>query len=264
MYEDGNDIPLKKQGLFSFVEQNQSAVPLDPTFENVVDIQELLTLPTITALETVEGPINIDNIFPASDLDLAETGHTSEQKNLPSQLIIETENTYDCMTNSGELSPDNASRSDGWNTLTIKAEDLELTKNPPRSPPQSVTIRVADSLTGSNSRTANKEPVVYTRGKPGRKPLAGGPVRNRKRQPPKDTEEYYEKRARNNIAVRKSRDKAKLRQQETEDRVQSLQDDNEALQRKVDLLTKELTVLKSLFINVGASLPVNFEEILNS
>ena len=88
MYEDGNDIPLKKQGLFSFVEQNHSAVPLDPTFENVVDIQELLTLPTITALETVEGPINLDNIFPASDLDLAETGHTSEQRNLPSQVII--------------------------------------------------------------------------------------------------------------------------------------------------------------------------------
>ena len=166
------------------------------------------------------------------------------------------------MTNSGEQSPDNASRTDGWQTLTIKAEDLELTNNPPRSPPQSVTIRVADSR--SNSRTSNKEPVVYTRGKPGRKPLAGGPVRNRKRQPPKDTAEYYEKRARNNIAVRKSRDKAKLRQQETEDRVSSLQEDNEALQRKVDLLTKELNVLKSLFINVGASLPVNFEEILNS
>ena len=88
MYEDGNEIPLKKQGLFSFVEQNKSAVPLDPTFENVVDIQELLTLPTITALDTVEGPLNIDNIFPASDLELAESGHTSEQRNLPSQVII--------------------------------------------------------------------------------------------------------------------------------------------------------------------------------
>lgn len=166
------------------------------------------------------------------------------------------------MTNSGELSPDN-SGTEGWQTLTIKAEDLDLTANQPSSPPQSVIIRGTDSQTRSNSRTTIKEPVVYTRGKPGRKPIAGGPVRNRKRQPPKDTPEYFEKRARNNIAVRKSRDKAKIKQQETEDRVRILQEDNESLQRKVDLLSKELAVLKGLFINVGASLPVNFEEILN-
>lgn len=89
MYEEGNDIPLKKPGIFSFVEQNQSVVPLDPTFENAVDIQELLALPTITALETGEGPLNIDNFFPTSDLELAEKGHTSEAKSrsaLPSQV----------------------------------------------------------------------------------------------------------------------------------------------------------------------------------
>lgn len=168
------------------------------------------------------------------------------------------------MTNSEEINS-NSNGAEGWQILTIKSEDLDLTATQPqpRSPPQTVTLQVADSQIRSNPRTTTKEPVVYTRGKPGRKPLAGGPVRNRKRQPPKDTEEYFEKRARNNIAVRKSRDKAKLRQQQTEDRVQGLQEENESLQKKVDLLTKELAVLKSLFINVGASLPTNFEEILN-
>ena len=166
------------------------------------------------------------------------------------------------MTNSEEVSS-NSTGADGWQILTIKSEDLDLTANQPGSPPQTVTLRVAEAQTKSNPRTATKEPIVYTRGKPGRKPTAGGPVRNRKRQPTKDTPEYYEKRARNNVAVRKSRDKAKIRQQETEDRVQALQEDNDNLQKKVDLLSKELTVLKSLFINVGASLPANFEEILN-
>lgn len=180
------------------------------------------------------------------------------------QLIIDTDNNYTCMTNSEEVKSDNTG-AEAWQILTIKSEDLDLTASQPqpRSPPHTVTVQVADSQTRTNPRTTYKEPVVYTRGKPGRKPIAGGPVRSRKRQPPKDSEEYYEKRARNNIAVRKSRDKAKIRQQETEDRVNALQEDNENLQKKVDLLTKELTVLKSLFINVGASLPTNFEEILN-
>ena len=177
------------------------------------------------------------------------------------QLILEPDK-FTCMTNSEEVSS-NTTGAEGWQILTIKTDELDLTANQPRSSPQTVTLRVADSQTKSNPRTTIKEPIVYTRGKPGRKPTAGGPVRNRKRQPPKDTPEYYEKRARNNVAVRKSRDKAKLRQQETEDRVNSLQEDNENLQKKVDLLTKELNVLKSLFINVGASLPTNFEEILN-
>ena len=89
MYEEGNEIPLKK-GIFSFVEQNPSIVPLDPTFENVVDIQELLNT-TIPALEAEGGPINIDQIFPASDLELVEKGHTSEPRtraDLPSNVSI--------------------------------------------------------------------------------------------------------------------------------------------------------------------------------
>jgi hypothetical protein len=116
---------------------------------------------------------------------------------------------------------------------------------------------------GSSRASTPRSPVVYECRKPGRKPSAGGPIRPRKREPPKDTAEYYEKRARNNVAVRKSREKAKIKQNITETRVQELTDENERLQKKVDLLSKELTVLKSLFINVGASLPDSFDDILS-
>lgn len=94
---------------------------------------------------------------------------------------------------------------------------------------------------------------------------APGPTRkgkSKKRFPAKGSEEYVEKRARNNIAVRKSRTKAKQRQAETEGRVKILTDENERLQKKVDLLSKELNVLKSLFLNVGAALPAEFESVL--
>lgn len=89
MYEEGNDIHVKK-GIFSFAEQNQSCVPLDPSLENVVDIQEFLNT-AIPALEAEGGPINIDHIFSSSDLELVEKGHTSELNNrtdLPSDVSV--------------------------------------------------------------------------------------------------------------------------------------------------------------------------------
>jgi len=65
------------------------------------------------------------------------------------------------------------------------------------------------------------------------------------------SDEYRRRRERNNIAVRKSREKAKLRTRETEDRVKILARENERLQKKVELLQEELSVLRSLFSSVG-------------
>lgn len=92
-----------------------------------------------------------------------------------------------------------------------------------------------------------------------RRPSKG---RSRRRQVPKDSDEYKEKRARNNIAVRKSRAKAKEKQRMTEERVKELMDLNESLHKRLEMLTKEVTVLKGLFINVGASLPEDFSKLM--
>lgn len=66
-------------------------------------------------------------------------------------------------------------------------------------------------------------------------------------------EDYVKKRERNNIAVRKSRRKAKQRIEETKKRVDDLTKENEDLRIKVALLQKELNVLRSLFANGGVS-----------
>lgn len=71
-----------------------------------------------------------------------------------------------------------------------------------------------------------------------------------------------DKRNRNNVAVRKSRDKARRHQQETEDRVKDLTKENQDLQRKVEQLQKELNVIKGLFTTVGAALPREFKTYL--
>ena len=63
----------------------------------------------------------------------------------------------------------------------------------------------------------------------------------------KNTDSYRDKRERNNIAVRKSRNKTRQRALETEKRVQELEEENVTLKNQLALLQKELIVLKGLF-----------------
>ncbi|XP_054275856.1 CCAAT/enhancer-binding protein beta-like [Macrosteles quadrilineatus] len=78
----------------------------------------------------------------------------------------------------------------------------------------------------------------------------------------KNTDEYKRRRERNNIAVRKSREKAKIRTRETEEKVKLLVKENERLQKRIELLSEELNVLRSLFTNVGV-LPEHLHRELN-
>ncbi|XP_041031957.1 CCAAT/enhancer-binding protein epsilon-like [Carcharodon carcharias] len=63
----------------------------------------------------------------------------------------------------------------------------------------------------------------------------------------KDSMEYRLRRERNNIAVRKSRDKAKRRNLETQQKAMQYMSENERLRSKVDQLTQELDTLRGLF-----------------
>ncbi|XP_078526841.1 CCAAT/enhancer-binding protein alpha [Lissotriton helveticus] len=63
----------------------------------------------------------------------------------------------------------------------------------------------------------------------------------------KGSSEYRVRRERNNIAVRKSRDKAKMRNAETQQRVLELSTDNERLRKRVEQLSRELEGLRGLF-----------------
>lgn len=67
----------------------------------------------------------------------------------------------------------------------------------------------------------------------------------------KASDEYRRRRERNNIAVRKSREKAKVRSRETEEKVKLLVKDNDHLKKRIELLTEELNVLRSLISSVG-------------
>ncbi|XP_025920180.1 CCAAT/enhancer-binding protein delta, partial [Apteryx rowi] len=59
--------------------------------------------------------------------------------------------------------------------------------------------------------------------------------------------EYRQRRERNNIAVRKSRDKAKRRNQEMQQKLLELSAENEKLHKKIEQLTRDLTSLRHFF-----------------
>ena len=59
---------------------------------------------------------------------------------------------------------------------------------------------------------------------------------------------FQAKRARNNEAVKRSREKAREKANETTSKVNNLKNENEKLEEKVKLLSKELDFLKNIFL----------------
>jgi len=72
-----------------------------------------------------------------------------------------------------------------------------------------------------------------------------------KRPAESDTEsenEYRQRRERNNVAVKKSRENSRARAQVTASKVEQLRRENTELEAKINILTKELDLLKDLLV----------------
>ena len=64
----------------------------------------------------------------------------------------------------------------------------------------------------------------------------------------KDSEDYRLRRERNNVAVKKSREKSREKAKITLDKVNQLKQENADLEVKVNMLSKELSLLKDLLL----------------
>lgn len=108
-------------------------------------------------------------------------------------------------------------------------------------------------LSGGSGGYSASGPATSDIGDSYGKSLAPGKVLHKqsKKFVDKGSDEYRRRRERNNIAVRKSREKAKLRSRETEHKVKELQRENERLKKRVESLSKEVNVLRTVFSNVG-------------
>ncbi|TRY65137.1 hypothetical protein DNTS_022289 [Danionella cerebrum] len=94
-------------------------------------------------------------------------------------------------------------------------------------------------------------------------PRSGGkatpPSKMKKTMMDKDSDEYRQRRERNNLAVKKSRMRSKQKAQDTQQRVNELKEENERLEAKIKLLSKELSVLKDLFLEHAHNLADNVQ-----
>ena len=63
------------------------------------------------------------------------------------------------------------------------------------------------------------------------------------------SDDYLKRRTRNNIAVKKSREKSKQKGTATAENIDRLKVENVELEEKVDFLSKELSVLKKIFMD---------------
>ncbi|KAI5944046.1 CCAAT/enhancer-binding protein delta [Manis javanica] len=100
------------------------------------------------------------------------------------------------------------------------------------------------------SLAAAAQPTPPTSPEPPRCSPAPGPAREKsagKRGPDRGSPEYRQRRERNNIAVRKSRDKAKRRNQEMQQKLVELSAENEKLHQRVEQLTRDLAGLRQFF-----------------
>jgi len=135
----------------------------------------------------------------------------------------------------------------------------ELTNVPMELPETSLPVSSHDETTISSVSSQHSDDSdrddINRRGMK----KSGGPVRKLARfgnkQVIKYSDEYHDRRIKNNEAVKKSRLKAKEKQQTSDVQMNKLTEENRVLNDRVDLLMKELQVLRSLYKELKQDLP---------
>ncbi len=268
--EQGSN-PGLTRGLSSLVTDDSVLAlgELDPTLESSQNLQDLLDqeglFPELLCDAHIQSPLSVVS----ATSELVRSEQTENQDLVPS--IVLPEELMPAVNSTVTVNdPEHAGAARTVIEL-IKTEDGGLTPVILQQGEVPEVLLIDDTQVSWVSSSASEQQLEGTaRGTGSKNPRGRNPLKakaplkgaSRRRCFDKESEEYRERRARNNVAVRKSRDKAKQRQEETERKVQDLTSENERLQRKVDLLSKELAVLKGLFLNVGASLPKGLDKYL--
>ncbi|XP_068595646.1 CCAAT/enhancer-binding protein gamma [Brachionichthys hirsutus] len=125
-----------------------------------------------------------------------------------------------------------------------------------------IQSQVHGAASSSSSSSSSPPPAVA---EPRQVPqLVGGgkaapPGKMKKPHADKESDEYRQRRERNNLAVKKSRMRSKQKAMDTQQRVNELKEENERLEAKIKLLSKELSVLKDLFLEHAHNLADNVQ-----
>ncbi|XP_016092738.1 CCAAT/enhancer-binding protein delta-like [Sinocyclocheilus grahami] len=117
--------------------------------------------------------------------------------------------------------------------------DSELSSSLPSQIETCAQTNVSLMHTGQPTPPTTPEPEPVTQRRLGKE--------RGKKSVDRHSQEYRQRRERNNIAVRKSRDKAKHRNLEMQQKMLEMSADNERLHKTIDRLTRELSSLRNFF-----------------
>ncbi|XP_064868568.1 CCAAT/enhancer-binding protein gamma isoform X1 [Oncorhynchus nerka] len=135
---------------------------------------------------------------------------------------------------------------------TISTEQNRGTVSVIQGQASGTTTTTTSTTTGSLQLVPQLVPATPAGG-------GGGKAKMKKTSGDKDSDEYRQRRERNNLAVKKSRMRSKQKAQDTQQRVNELKEENERLEAKIKLLSKELSVLKDLFLEHAHNLADNVQ-----
>ncbi|CAF1081029.1 unnamed protein product [Didymodactylos carnosus] len=209
--------------LFSTTLNNDSEL----SAENYIDIDTWLgesnpleTADTIDKLLTMTFNDITNNQNDQQQCPSEELPHTSTTSSSSTSLLASTTNTNRRST--VESSVDDSMDSSSFNDEDSPGEQKDGIKRE--------TSKSGGASVKKLARFGNKQVVKYSN-------------------------EYHDRRVKNNEAVKKSRMKAKEKQKDTEGKLSKLAEENRKLNDRVDLLLKELHVLKSLYKELNQEVP---------
>jgi len=222
-YLSSSDLPTTPREFFDdlFHEKHAHENALHKSLPGVIKIKEEPDSTTTSRCSTPES------LLPEHDFDNAEFPtpkfRGNEQKGKEGSLMCQLQSIQN---GSNQTSDDNDTDEE------INVENLDLNAQKLKDVLANLEHK-HDSSSSGNVSPSHKNTMKSPRVMKHRKSLAKG------------SEEYLVKRERNNVAVRKSRTKAKLKHIETQMRVGELTEENDQLRNRVAALQKELNALKS-------------------
>jgi len=116
----------------------------------------------------------------------------------------------------------------------------------------------------TTERVVNKKPLSNNNNNMENNQLHEEMFNNKGKAILKNSQEYQMKRERNNIAVRRSRDKAKKKAADTQQKVITLVEENKHLRGEVNKLSNEVSTLKNLLHNISQMPSVKMSWFVNT
>ncbi|CAI9557292.1 unnamed protein product [Staurois parvus] len=197
-----------------------SAAPAIYDDESAIDFSSYIdSMSSVPNLELCNDELFAD-LFNSKNGERAESG-----ADYLSGLLAAGSQHYKTMKQEPDWSDSDVSSSLPCQIATCAQTSMSLQPTPPTSPePCSATSSACPSPASSSAKE-----------------------RSSKKSVDRFSPEYRQRRERNNIAVRKSRDKAKKRNIDMQQKLLELSSENEKLHKRIDMLTRDLTSLRHFF-----------------